>query len=247
MSLVIIFLTIISVYTMFEVLGRNQAVVDVRKYKKIHKVTGYVFIAVFIFVSYFCIRYIYISRTELTPRSNLHSLLSLSVPVLFGMKLLATRVYRQFYRHVNIYGILIALITFGVAGTSAGYYLLVSRMGTDISSDKMAQYQKWADARKKLPVTEEHPVSADPQQSIRRGKDLFEAKCAFCHDPYSTETKTGPGLKGILEKPELPVSRKPATPGNIRRQLRNPFSRMPSFDYFSEEEVDDLIAYLKTL
>jgi hypothetical protein len=54
-------------------------------------------------------------------------------------------------------------------------------------------------------------------------------------------------LKGILKNPELPLSRRPATPDNIRDQLRKPFGRMPSFDYLREEEVDDIIAYLITL
>jgi hypothetical protein len=84
-------------------------------------------------------------------------------------------------------------------------------------------------------------------ESISRGRILFHNKCKFCHNAYSTETIVGPGLEGVLKHPELPVSRRPATPDNIRGQLRKPFSRMPSFAYLSEEEVEDLIAFLNTL
>jgi mono/diheme cytochrome c family protein len=84
-------------------------------------------------------------------------------------------------------------------------------------------------------------------ESISKGRLLFNANCKFCHNAYSTETIVGPGLEGILRHPELPVSRRPATFDNIRRQLRKPFSRMPSFAYLSEEEVEDLIAFLNTL
>jgi hypothetical protein len=231
---------------MFEIFGRSQVTVDVRKYKKIHKVTGFLYITIFLFVSYFCLYYIFISRTELTPRSNLHSILSLSIPVLFGMKLLITRVYKQFYNHVNIYGLLIALITFGMVGSSAGYYLIVSRAGTDISFDKIAQYKNWAASQKKGGTPEERAFPAGPE-SIARGENIFKEKCSFCHDPQSTENIVGPGLKGILKNPELPISRRPATPDNIRNQLRKPFGRMPAFDYLTEEEADDVIAFLNTL
>jgi len=89
-------------------------------------------------------------------------------------------------------------------------------------------------------------IKKDPE-SAARGKVLFYAKCKFCHNAYSTETIVGPGLEGVLRHQRLPVSGRPATFDNVRRQLRRPFNRMPSFAYLSEEEVNDLIAFLNTL
>jgi cytochrome c1 len=57
----------------------------------------------------------------------------------------------------------------------------------------------------------------------------------------------GPGLKGLLKNPALPVSKHPATAESLRFQLRQPMGRMPSFAYLSEDEMNDLIAYLNTL
>jgi mono/diheme cytochrome c family protein len=57
----------------------------------------------------------------------------------------------------------------------------------------------------------------------------------------------GPGLKGLLKNPTLPISKHPATAESIRFQLRQPTGRMPSFAYLSEDEMGDLIAYLNTL
>jgi hypothetical protein len=51
----------------------------------------------------------------------------------------------------------------------------------------------------------------------------------------------------VLKNPELPVSRHLSTPENIRRQLIQPFSRMPSFEYLSEKEMADILAFLNTL
>jgi len=89
-------------------------------------------------------------------------------------------------------------------------------------------------------------IKKDPER-IARGRTLFYTKCKFCHNAYSTETIVGPGLEGVLRHPKLPVSGRPATTDNVRRQLRKPFSRMPSFAYLSKEEVKDLIAFLSTL
>ena len=84
------------------------------------------------------------------------------------------------------------------------------------------------------------------ESGIETGRKLFVEKCIFCHDRKSTKTLVGPGLLGILNKSELPTSKKPATPENIENQLRNPYKDMPSFDYLSDEDVEHIIQYLNT-
>ena len=85
------------------------------------------------------------------------------------------------------------------------------------------------------------------KKSIEAGKVLFNEKCYFCHDANSTKNIVGPGLKGILKNKTLPLSKKPATPENIASQLKNPYKDMPPFTYFSDEDVQNIIAYLNTL
>ncbi len=36
-----------------------------------------------------------------------------------------------------------------------------------------------------------------------KGKDLFSQNCDVCHNSDSTETKVGPGLKGLFKKETL--------------------------------------------
>lgn len=85
------------------------------------------------------------------------------------------------------------------------------------------------------------------EESILKGKELFAAKCGFCHKTNSTEKLVGPGLKGILKGERILVSKKPATPENIVDQMKNPYQNMPSFSYLSDEEIHNIIAYLNTL
>ena len=69
----------------------------------------------------------------------------------------------------------------------------------------------------------------------------------FCHDAYSNKREVGPGHKGILKNPLLPVSKKPATPENVANQIRNPYKDMPSFSYLLDEDVENIVAFLNTL
>jgi cytochrome c2 len=237
-----------AMYTMFEVFGRNRPGIDVAKMTKLHKFNGIIYFIIFVIVSYFCLSFIVMTKSELSARSTLHGIFSFSILLLMGVKIAYIRVYRKFVSQVKIIGLLMALLTFGVVATSAGYYLLVSEAGTDKSFDKVMQYKKRQEQKSVQSAEGAMPFALESEEDgIERGGDIFESKCSFCHDAYSTEVSVGPGLKGILKNKKLPVSRRPATPENIIRQLKEPFSRMPSFEYLTEQEISDIIAYLKTL
>jgi cytochrome c2 len=83
--------------------------------------------------------------------------------------------------------------------------------------------------------------------SIAAGEALFTRKCSFCHFTDSTETKVGPGLKGLFQREKMAGSGWPMTPENVRRQLKTPFEQMTAFNNLSDEEIDALIEYLKSL
>lgn len=82
-----------------------------------------------------------------------------------------------------------------------------------------------------------------------KGAALFEAKsCTQCHYTGKQETKVGPGLKGLFEREVLPVSGRPVSAENVKKQLRSPYKNMPSFeDRLTHEEIHHLIDYLKSL
>jgi len=82
-----------------------------------------------------------------------------------------------------------------------------------------------------------------------KGKDVFEQNCAVCHNADSTDTKIGPGLKGLFKKAAL-VNKKKVTEESVIEFINMGSSEkgMPSFaDLLSDQEKADLIAYLKTL
>ena len=238
LSLALLVLLMIGMYTMFELLGRQEKRYRPETLRKVHSLSGIAFFLLSLVISYFCLDFLLKTRAEPSPRAALHAVFAIAVLFLLCLKILFRRVYRQFYTQLQTLGFVIAFSGVLMIGTSAGYYLLVTRFGKEMpgvgTSSQAVQH--------KSTIT----VKSDPE-SIDKGRALYESKCTFCHDPFSNTTLTGPGHKGILKNPLLPVSRKPANPENVASQLRRPYKDMPSFAYLSDDQVGDLIAYLNTL
>lgn len=239
MGIGILVSAVIAVFTMLEIFGRSERKHDIEKLKKIHRANGIVYFALFLSISYFCIDYIIKTKVEPSPRALFHSLSAVAIFILLALKVSIVRTYRQFYDQVKIIGLLIALLTFVMFAASGGYYLLITKFGTDkaLSMIKESPQQ----------VLKAAIVLKTDTESIRKGKELYESKCYFCHDAYSSKREVGPGHKDILKNPLLPVSKKPATPENVANQIRNPYKDMPSFSYLLDEDVENIIAFLDTL
>jgi len=79
-----------------------------------------------------------------------------------------------------------------------------------------------------------------------KGKEVFD-QCVVCHNADSTEAKIGPGLKGLFKKDKM-ASGKAPTEANVRSQIDEGGNGMPAYkDILSDQEKNDVIAYLKTL
>jgi cytochrome c len=88
--------------------------------------------------------------------------------------------------------------------------------------------------------------SAQKAGDAEKGKEVFE-QCGVCHNADSEEKKMGPGLKGLFKKEKMTNGKKP-TEENIRALVNAGGNGMPAYqDLLTDEERDNLIAYLKTL
>jgi cytochrome c len=78
------------------------------------------------------------------------------------------------------------------------------------------------------------------------GQRLFQ-QCSGCHSAETGERKVGPSLKGLFQRRKL-RNGAPANEQSIRLKIKNGGDGMPSYDrILSAEELDHLIAYLKSL
>lgn len=89
--------------------------------------------------------------------------------------------------------------------------------------------------------------AAPPAADAEKGKAVFEDNCAVCHNADSEEKKMGPGLKGLFKHEKLKNGKKP-TEANVKAVINAGGNGMPAYsDMLSDEERDNVIAYLKTL
>jgi len=217
---------LIAVICMLTLMGRAERKISATFLRRLHKGTGAVFAVMFLVISYFCLHYVKMLGDGMSARAVFHGVLALALFIVLALKLSIVQFYKQFLRYVPGLGMTVFALAFVVFCTSAGYFFLVTGETTEAEEP-----------------TSEVSVSADAQ----RGQALFDSKCTFCHYADRTDSRMGPGLKGLLKGEKLPYSGRPANLENIRQQLRNPISTMPSFASLSEQEIANLLAYLETL
>jgi mono/diheme cytochrome c family protein len=84
--------------------------------------------------------------------------------------------------------------------------------------------------------------------AVGRGKDVFQEKCSTCHYDTSDAKKIGPGLKGIGKRGTFTVNNNKVTDESLKTWIENGDSLMPPFkDVLEENQIKDVIAYVKTL
>ncbi len=80
-----------------------------------------------------------------------------------------------------------------------------------------------------------------------RGHEVFQAQCARCHYDRRDGGLHGPSLLGIYKRPSLP-SGAAATDERVTATIMLGRGMMPAMkDKVSEQDLDDLLAYLHTL
>lgn len=80
-----------------------------------------------------------------------------------------------------------------------------------------------------------------------RGRAVFDQHCDRCHEAYSSGGKKGPSLKGMYKKQFLP-SGMPANDQRVSDVIIMGRAKMPAFNNaINDRQLQDLLAYLKTL
>ena len=98
-----------------------------------------------------------------------------------------------------------------------------------------------------------------PEAAAKKGKDkektadassgqgIYKNNCAVCHFADKTDKRIGPGLKGLFKKDKM-FDDRPVNEENVRDLILNGGGKMIPFkEKLDSKQVDDLMAYLKTL
>ncbi|MFC2157261.1 c-type cytochrome [Acidobacteriota bacterium] len=220
---------LIAFFSMLTLMGKTEKKMKPQNLRLIHKTAGFIFLLLLLILSFFCIKYWIMAGDQVSPRAAAHAVLSLSLLVLFLMKITIAQFYKQFLKFMPALGMIVFSLAFVITGLSSGYYLLRSGAGIPQAAD--------------IEISE----GTDLSGNASKGQAIFSNRCSFCHYSDKEESLSGPGLKNIFKKENLPHSGRPATMDNVKAQLIKPVLSMPSFTDFSDQELADLLAYLKTL
>ena len=221
--------SIVAVLSMLTMMGKKDKKMSPTTLRIIHKTAGFIFLILLLVLSYICIKYWVQAGDQVSTRAVLHSVLSFGLIVVFLIKIVIAQFYKQLLRMMPALGLIVFSLAFVITGISAGYFML----------------RTWSTAPQIPAVQGTERLAGKGDQT--RGRDLFTAKCAMCHNTDSEEGTIGPGFKDLMKKENLPISKRPATPENVKAQITKPFLGMPAFPELTGQEMSDILTYLAIL
>jgi mono/diheme cytochrome c family protein len=89
------------------------------------------------------------------------------------------------------------------------------------------------------------PKPLNPQEAA--GQQVFVSQCSSCHYADSASGLYGPGLQGLLHKPYLPSGRVANDQSVTGVILRGGGMMPPLGNTLTDQQLQDLLAYLHTL
>ncbi len=215
--------------SMLTLMGKDVKKISPRTLGKIHKICGRLFVILLFPLLFLGMKYWTLIGDQASLRAVFHAVLAWGLISIVLLKVTIVKFSRKFLRFAPVLGMLTLSFAFVVFFISAGYFTVRTLYIN--------------------PVLYETADTAviDIVENAKNGTVLFNKHCLSCHYPDKDDKKLGPGLKGILKKEKLPHSGRQATVENVKQQLIRPELMMPSFAKLTNQEMADLIAYLKTL
>jgi len=114
----------VTVFIMLEMTGRARDHSGKALWIHTHKIFGYLFVSLFVFMLLFMIRKLSGFQEELSARAVTHIVLALLLVPLVIVKILLVRRHPQLNNRLPLLGITIFSLSFALTGLTAGYYVL---------------------------------------------------------------------------------------------------------------------------
>ncbi|MDR6225841.1 cytochrome c oxidase subunit II [Desmospora profundinema] len=121
-------------------------------------------------------------------------------------------------------------------------------MNFEVIAQEPQEFEQWVEER-------QNPSSEPQNAQEAAGKEVFTQNCMSCHAIDGTDLKTsgdqGPNLAGFGNREKI-AGLLEFNDENLEEWLKHPEeikpgTYMPSFDYLSDEDMDNLKEYLKSL
>ena len=80
------------------------------------------------------------------------------------------------------------------------------------------------------------------------GRRIYDQYCDRCHAPYSSRGRQGPSMQRVFKNRYLSLSGLPANDERVSEIIRAGRGKMHGYSQvFSQQQIEDLLAYLHTL
>lgn len=263
--------------SMLTLMGRTERRMGVKALRNMHRIAGYVFAALLVVLAVMGLKYLSAAGDTLSTRGVLHWSLAALLLFVLALKLAVVRWFKQFIKFAPVMGMTVITLSLVVVTLSAVFFVVTGGLGrpeepvaavaevetiepveavVEVATeetliDDVPEETAAAAAAVETPVeyfVREELIEEPPRGDAGEGGEIYGKYCLSCHYDDSTDQKIGPGLAGLLERATIEASGEPISPESVRAQIVTPAGRMPSFEaHLSEKQLDDLVAYLKTL
>ena len=152
----------INIWLVLESWSRVKAAKTTAQMLTLHRIGGYLFIALFCVMTYFMIARFRNEGGDTSPTVTLHVALALVLSPLLFIKVLIARYYQNQHGLLMPIGLAIFVLAFVLVASTAGPYLVRVAKTEEVSIDPA-----------RVP-----PVSID----LNRASDLMQKRCSKCHN-----------------------------------------------------------------
>lgn len=181
LSIFFVLLALFQFWSMFELMGRKEHRINPKLLRRLHQVSGYTFLALYLLISFYCLRDFAAAKGEVSPRGTVHAFVAFALFVVLAVKILIIRVYKQLKGGVRQYGLVVFVLALGVGASSTGYYYLLRATGNEYQLSRLTDKERIG------------PVTAAA---------LLNDKCTRCHDlaRIFDRTKTAEGWVQTVDR-----------------------------------------------
>jgi cytochrome b561 len=117
-------LGIINTIFVLLLIGRTKPPTNTRFLRWAHRITGYIFFALYLFIGAIMINK-FMGFTFLPPKATIHSYIGVSIFPLILIKICINRFFKKFYNSLPVYGVMVLMAIFFQTALFAPFHLHV--------------------------------------------------------------------------------------------------------------------------
>lgn len=115
---------IVAVTLIALILGRNSQTCHARFFRWAHRIAGYIFVALYLFIFVVMLQMLSRNSVSLSAKDAIHAYIGVVILSLLIIKICIVRLFKKYHQRLALYGITIIIAVFVTVMMSAGYYTL---------------------------------------------------------------------------------------------------------------------------